>query len=66
MGSRRISGETVWSEDQSCFIRIGCYELSTKIDTSAEAIEEFILNEIERKLSKCGLNFVTEACYERK
>lgn len=37
--------EPTWPEDQSCFIRIGSYELSTKVDTSAEAIREYILNE---------------------
>lgn len=44
--------EPSWPEDRSCFIRIGSYELSTKIDTSAEAIKEYILNEADRELSK--------------
>ena len=44
--------EPAWPEDQSCFIRIGFYELLTKIGTSAETIEEYILNEVDRKLSR--------------
>ncbi|MDE6589407.1 MAG: hypothetical protein K2K53_03470, partial [Oscillospiraceae bacterium] len=40
----RLYGEPIWPKDQSCFIRIGSNELSTKIDTSAEAIEEYILS----------------------
>ena len=40
--------EPAWPEDQSCFVRIGFYELSTTIDTSAEAIQEYILNEVDK------------------
>ena len=44
--------EPAWPEDRSCLVRIGSYELSAKIDTSAEAIEEYILNEVNRALSR--------------
>ena len=44
--------EPTWPEDRSCFIRIGFYELSTKLDTSAEAIEAYILDEVERACSQ--------------
>ena len=46
--------DSAWPEDQSCSILIGSYELSSKLDTntSAEAIEEFILNEVDRKISR--------------
>ena len=43
--------EPVWPEDRSCFIRIGFYELSAELDTSAEAIEAYILDEVERAYS---------------
>ena len=46
--------DSAWPEDQSCSIWIGSYELSSKLDTntSAEAIEEYILNEVDRNCSK--------------
>lgn len=47
-----IYREPTWPDDESCFIRIGYYELSATVDTSAEAIKEYILNEVDRKLSK--------------
>lgn len=47
-----IYSEPTWPDDESCFIRIGYYELSAMVDTSAEAIKEYILNEVDRKLSK--------------
>ena len=47
-----IYREPTWPDDKSCFIRIGYYELSATVDTSAEAIKEYILNEVDRKLSK--------------
>ena len=39
--------DSAWPEDQSCSIWIGSYELSSKLDTntSADAIEEYILSE---------------------
>ncbi len=40
--------EPAWPEDRSCLIRIGSYELSAELDTSAEAIEAYILDEVER------------------
>lgn len=40
--------EPAWPDDKSCFIRIGYYELSTKVDTGAEAVKEYILNEVKR------------------
>lgn len=49
--------EPAWPEEQSCFVRIGFYELSTKIDTSAEAIQEYILNEAgkyQKRLQQTG------------
>lgn len=39
--------EPAWTKDQSCFIMIDSYEL-LDLDTDAESIQEYILNEVER------------------
>ena len=43
--------ESAWPEDQSCLVVIGGYQVE-HIDISAEGIEEYILNEVDRKLSR--------------
>ena len=43
--------EPAWPEDQSCLIRIDSFYLSG-FDTNTEAIKEYILNEVNRALSR--------------
>ena len=43
--------EPEWPEDQSYLVVIGSYEVE-HLDISAEGIEEYILNEADRKLSR--------------